>query len=338
MNRLNWCKRATILLSAVCVALVALSSFAAKAEDNWLVRVEGLPISREMYCYFYSQALAGTEKDKQGQPKDPDAVREDAKRRCAAYVAVNSELHNRRKFLNQAMKVQAAERTAYLWRVFHAYYTSVGVSKQTLNAALAGEAAKNQLFLALYDAGGTFETPEDSIKSYFYGNFVAYEGLRVLYTKTEADGTERPMTAPERAFLLVKMKAFVAQLNSPGAPDFYELAEDNAFAADLSYAMPDVAVIQKGVDMPDEAFEKVRGLDPQKVALLELPGYVLVARGFNMRTDEESYYQGYRDACLRALKGGAFEANLQELYKAYRAEENVAAVDEVIRNWGKESS
>lgn len=330
MKRTNWSKQVTVLLAVICVGLVALSGFYSAQGQDWLLQVEGVNVGRDIYAYFLSEALIDAPKDENGVPKDLQALREDAAARCTAYVAVNSELHNMRKSLDQQLKARVADRTGYLWRVFHSYYSSIGVTKETIYAVQYAAAAKERLFQALYDVGGTRETPEESIQSYFYGNFVAYDGLRVFFTVTEEDGSERGMTQTEQTKLKTTMENLVAAANEKDARSFLELAQDEPYAAALSYALPSVNVVRKDVDLDAADFEKIRGLDPAKLSLIEMPDYLLVARGANMRLDEEEFYFRYRDDCLKALKAEDFEAALEELYAAFRTDENVQAVEEML--------
>ncbi|MCL1953094.1 MAG: hypothetical protein FWF60_09745 [Oscillospiraceae bacterium] len=327
-TRTNWTKKATILLAAICVALAGLSGFAPPAERDWLLQVEGAPISRAVYSYFLSEALKGT----QGKPKDLAALRRDVAARCVEYIAVNSELRAMEVPVDQVLKDQVAQQTAFAWRVLGRYYSSIGVDKRTLNAGLAGRAAKDQLFRALYDTGGKRAVPEASIEAYFYGNFVACEGIRVLRTVMREDGEDRLMDTDEAAALRQTLAEFVEAANEAG--DFYGVAREERFAKALSYAPISVVTVQKGdADYSDADFEQLRKLSPEKITLLNLPGFFLVARGVDMRESPEEYYLDYRADCLWKLKGADYEAALKELCGKYRADENAAEMERFYQEW-----
>jgi hypothetical protein len=339
MKQTNWTKKATILLAAVCVALAVLCGIAKPLDEQWLVQVEGVPVQRGLYSYFLSQALESAPRNNQGLPKDMTALRADVLQRCKAYVAVNSELRNMGRVLSQSSKMLTAERTAGLWRVFGNYYTSIGVDKPTLGKAVRGQAAREQLFRALYDTGGTMSVPEESIQSYFYGNFVAYDGIRVFLTVTQEDGQERDMTAAEKDALRATLKTFVEKANAAatqeeGTFDFLGMAQEEPYAAAFGYALPSVTVVRKDAgDMPEVVFESVRGMDPNKLTLVEVPKFFLVARGVNMRESPEEFYNGYRSKCLQALKGEAFETQAAKLTEAFQADENTEAIEKLMAGW-----
>lgn len=332
MQRTNWTKKVTILLAVICVLLAALSAFAPANADSWLLKVEGVAISREIYSYFLSAALEDAELNEDGTPKNLSALRKDVSARCVEYVAVNSELHAREIPLDSQLKSEVAERTASDWRVFGRYYTSIGVDKQTLNAVLTNRAGWDQLFRSIYDTGGSQPTTEEELQAYFYGTYVAYEGIRVFPTVPQEDGTDRAMIEAERAALKTKLESFVVAANE--SEDFYATVQDDRFAEALGYGMPSAAVVRKAAgEMSEADFEKVRGLSPEKVALLELDGFFLVARGVNMRNSPEEYYNVYRSTCLYALKGEAYAQALADLCKSFRADENVAAVNQLLDEW-----
>jgi len=338
MQKTTWTKKLTILLAAVCVALVGLSSFTPAGAQEWLLQVDGVPVSRAAYSYFLSEALKDAALDSNGRPKDMAALRKDVAARCVEYIAVNSELRAMEIPVDQMLKAEVADRTAFYWQVFGRYYTSIGVDKQTLNAILMGQAARDQLFRAIYDTGGMRPTSEEALQAYFYGNFVAYDGMRVFRTALREDGTERDMTPEEAAALKATLADFVEAANE--AEDFYGVAQEERFAAALSYGMPSFAVIEKanaaaggGGEISAEDFEKVRALPRDRISLLDLEGFLLVATGVDMRDSEDEYYRGYRADCLWALQGEAYAKTMKELCAMFRADENAGAVERFYREW-----
>ncbi|MCL2105852.1 MAG: hypothetical protein FWH26_02140 [Oscillospiraceae bacterium] len=335
MKRTNWTKKATVLLAAICLALAVFSGVTARPGEVWLLQVEGVPVSRELYSYFLSEALqdpayAESNADAQGRPKDEKALRADVAARCAAFIAVNSELRSRAQPLEAQYKMQVAERVSSIWRVFGPYYSAIGVSKQTITGVQEGILARAQLFRTLYDTGGPRAVPEEEIEAYFYGSHVAYNGLRVFLTKTAEDGSEVPLAKAELDALREELNKLAEAVND--GTDFFAAAQEYGEA--LSYASPSPVVVHKSSgEYPEEAFEKVRALSPDKATLLEYPDFFLVAMGLNMRESREEYYLAYRDSCLRDLKYAAYEQTLEELFQSYRADENVAAVDRFFRSF-----
>ena len=332
MKRTNWTKRATVALAAVCVALAGMSAFAPAKAQDWLLQVEGVPISREVYSYFLSEALGETQRKPDGRPADMAALRRDVAARCTRFVAVNSELRAMQVPVDQVLKAQVAERMMFRWYLFGNYYQSIGVSKQTLNDIITGEAARDQLFRALYDLDGTQPTTREALEANFYGNYVAYQGVRVFRTVLQEDGPEREMTPEESAALRHTLELFVDAVNNAG--DFYGVAQEERFAEALGYAMPSITVVRKGAgDMADADVELIRRLGTEQFELLEMPGLFLIAKGVNMRDAPEEYYQGYRADCLWALKGAEYEAALTALCEKFRADENVSEVEKLYKGW-----
>jgi len=327
-TRTNWTKKATILLAAICVALAALTSFTPSGAQEWLLHVNGVPVSRAVYSYFLSEALL----DVEGKP-DIAALRKEVAARCVEYIAISNELRAMEIPVDQVLKAQVADQTVFYWRVLGQHYGAIGVDKQTLNAMLYGRAERDQLFRAIYDRDGAKPTPEESIEAYFYGNYLAYEGIRVFRTVLPADGSqERDMDTEEAAALRQVLADFVETAND--AEDFYGTAQEEAFALALGYGTPSVTMVRKGtVDVSDEDFDQLRRLAPEKIMLLNLPGFFLVARGVNMRLSPEEFYLGRRADCLWKLKGGEYQAALKAICRNYRADENTAEMERFYREW-----
>ncbi|MDR3313974.1 MAG: hypothetical protein LBS96_05905 [Oscillospiraceae bacterium] len=331
----NWSKKATLLLAAICVALSVINSAVVKPKAAWLLQVDGVPIYRELYTYYLSEALRNPAySDAAKDEKQRKALREDVARRCMAFIAVNSELHNMWQVLEQQYKAQVAERAGFLWRTFGDYYSAIGVGKETITQVATYKANQKQLFFSIYDAGSR-KVPEQQIKDYFYRTHAAYEGLRVFRTAldaTEDGGGERPMTAAESEALRKKLVALAEEINK--GKDFFTACEEHA--ADLSYAAPSTAELRRGdADFTEAEFEKVRQLDPSKVTVLEFPGFFLLARGVNMGEGDNprEYYDPQRGECLWEMKQAEYAVLLEELTASYRADENEAAVEDLLDAW-----
>ena len=336
---IKWVKPATIVLAVVglvCAVLVGVQT-ERRAANSHLLQVGKTRISREIYSYFVSEAISdGTvELNKNGTPKDMKLLREEVKRRCTEFVAVQSELSSHQRSISQQLKLQAAERSAFVWRTFGSYYTSIGVDKPTINTIWLGLSSREQLFRTLYDDDTSpRKVPDESMQAYFYGNYVAIEALKIYQTVALDDGTERPMTIAERGTLRAQLDSLVQASNQEGAV-FALVASEESHAVPLNYATPAEMLLQKtDGDMPPAVFDQLREWGPDTVSLLLVDdSYYLVGRGINMREAAGVYYAVHRNECLWALKGAEYEGLLQELFKGYKANENAKEVDRLLKNW-----
>lgn len=334
MKKANWSKRATLLLAAVCVVLSVVNGAFNKPAQAWLLQVDGVPVYRELYAYYLSEALRNPAyKNADKDARKRKALRADVAKRCTAFIAVNSELHNMWLVLEQQYKADVAERTGFLWRVFGGYYASIGVGKQTITMVQTHQANRKQLFYALYDAGGSRAVPEQAVTDQFYRSHAAYEGLRVFLTAPDEEsdeGAQRPMTAAEAKALKARLGEIAEEINAGG--DFFSVCE--RYAEELSYTMPSFAELDRGdPDFTDAEFEKVRMLDPEKLSVLEFPTFFLLARGVNMGESPEEYYFPQRAACLWELKKDEYALLLEDLAATYQADENEAAVEKLLAGW-----
>ncbi|MCL2531415.1 MAG: hypothetical protein FWE40_04590 [Oscillospiraceae bacterium] len=334
MRRNNWTKYAQVLLAAVCIVLVALVANAhTLAQQDWMLQVEGIPISRQLYSYFIAQALAEVERDDNGVPLDMEELRAHAAAQAITFVALNSELRNQGVTLEPYMRAEVAQRTALLWRTFGHYYTRLGIDKEIVALVQDSIAAQDRLFRALYDTGGLREVPEESLESFFYGNFAAIDGLRLPLRVIEEDGSERAMTQTERGILVDTMRAMAVEANREGGPPLLILAQEELFATAMNYAMPFAMVLRRDLDLTSADFDRVMVLSTESVTVLELEHEVIVAHGVDMREHKEEFYYMHRAYCLRTMMLPAFEADLQLLFAQFTADENVAAIESLLNNW-----
>jgi len=334
MRRNNWTKYANVLLAAICVLLVALAANAhTLAQQEWMLQVEGIPISRQLYSYFVAQALAEVERDNNGVPLNMDELRTRAATKAIAFVALNSEMHNQEITLEPYMRAEVARRTALLWRTFGNYYARLGISKEIVALVQESLAAQDRLFRALYDTGGLREVPEESLESFFYGNFTAIDGLRLPLRVIEEDGSERAMTQTERNILADTMRAMAVEANREGGPPLLILAQEELFAASMNYALPVAMVLRRDLDLTSTEFDRVMVLSTETVSVLELDHEIIVAQGIDMRQNKEEFYLLHRAYCLRTMMLPAFEADLQLLFAQFTADENVAAIESLLGSW-----
>ncbi|MDR1465749.1 MAG: hypothetical protein LBJ11_10705 [Oscillospiraceae bacterium] len=334
MKRNKWTKPATILLAAVCIFLAALGGGAVAPKDQWLLQVDGVPISREEYLYFLSEALRDplySTGARDGKPADMAALRKDTAQRCVAYVAVQTELSTMRRALGPQYKQEAANSTAGLWRIFGAYYRRIGVSKETLLKMETYRAAERQLFEAWYDGKtARWGVPETEIEAYFDDHYVAYNGIRVFLTETAEDGSEVPLTKLEMDSLRNKLSELAAEVNSGTA--FLTAAQH--YGEVLGYGSPASAVIELGgPEIPPGGFVRLKQLDPKKASVLEFDKFFLVAMGIDMKAGRDEYYLRYRNLCLRDLRQEQFDQTMAAMCATYGADENVGAVERLLREF-----
>ena len=338
MKRKNRIKQITIVLAVIGVGLAVLVGvLTAQSENSFLLTVGKTQVSREIYSYFVAEAIndGSVPLDKRGEPADMKQLREEVKRRCMEFVAVQSELSSHDKSISQQLKLEAAERSAYEWRAFGAYYTSIGVDKPTVNSVWLGRSARTQLFRTLYDdAASKRRVPEENVQSYFYGNYVAIEALKIYPTVALDDGTVRPMTVAERTNLRSQLDSLLQASNQEGAVFALVAAEEN-YAVPLNYATPAELLLQKtDKDLPVEAFDALREWGSDTVSLLLVDNtYYLVGRGINMRESAEVYYAVHRNDCLWGMRGVEYESLLKVLFSGSKASENGKEVERLLKNW-----
>jgi hypothetical protein len=332
MQKRNWAKKSTILISAVAVVLVLLAGLTEQS-NPYCLQVDWLPIQKEMYSYYVAQALSDSALRPKAGQKPTAAQQKEIRTQTEIYitqmVAVSSELHNMGVSIDQVYKKQVAQYTGQAWRVYGGYYKKIGVSKEMVALAQTGRVAKEQLFTALYAENGRRAVPEAEVKAYFYGNYAACNGVRV-FLRERAQDMDDATWKKEKDALKIRLQTFADEVNREGK-NFFSAAMENV---QLLGNVPENIVYSKdNAFVTAEMIEQLRGLDSQKITLLEFPDFFLLAQGFNMRENEGEYYRNYKSEVLHKLKDAEYAALLEDMTATYQTGENPAAIKTLFADW-----
>lgn len=301
----------------LCIALFAalLLPLAACREDSgaYAAEISGARVPAEIFAYHLDR-VAG----------DPAAfgitvrgtagdIKAEALDLCAEYVAVNTLFTRAGLALNTLEKTAAAEKTDAEWRLFAAHYETIGVTKQTIAEIETARARRERLFKSIYDTGGTEAVPERELEIYFAENYAAVKVVNgYLFTQSE-DGAQIRLTPAEQEALLKRFNLMADAVNAgtpveEAAGDY--LTEQAGGAQEIGMSV----IGSAGSAYPAGFFEAAYALKKDKAAVFvpQAPGsdciYLLV-KG-DLFASEETYYS-LRGACLKALKGDAFELEIR---------------------------
>jgi hypothetical protein len=316
------------------MALAILSDVWSRPRDQWILQIEGMAISREMYSYYLTQTLMESRFAALADRKPTETQWADIKtmtgQSIREAIAVQNELAVRNYKLDTAYKYDVSTQAAHLWRFYGNYYKSLGITKPTVTQAETAKAAKKMLFDALYTKAGKRVVPDAAIQAYFYGNYTAYVGVRVYTTAANAAGVSADLTPQQISVLKTQLSALVESIN--GGKDFFTAAQENTTL--LQSSSPSDTVVKKdNPGDPPQFFEKIFNAPKGKVTLLEFPDFFLLARPINMRESPEEYYNGYREICLHEMKDAEFNALVDAMTATFRADENKEALNQLYADW-----
>lgn len=324
------------LLCILLVAALLLPLASCGGGVQYAADISGARVPAEIFAYHLDRvagdpaAYGITVRDTAGD------IKTKALELCAEYVAVNTLFARAGLSLSTSEKTGAAEKTDAEWRLFSAHYQKIGVAKATIADIEAARARRDRLFKSRYDTDGSAAVPEREIEVYFAENYTAFQAVNgYLFTQAE-DGTKIPLT-PAEAQALEKRFNLIAGAVNAGEP-LEDAAADYLIEQGGGEQEIGVSVISRTDNAyPAGFFEAAYALPKGGAAVFvpQEPGseciYLLV-KG-DIFAGEETYYT-FRDACLKALKGVAFDSEIRAFTAGLSIEPDERAVRRICAALG----
>jgi len=290
--------------------------------------VEGVALDKQIFLYYFDMVRANPEEYALFATSPRKFFAEQAQPLCVEYITVNTRFLAQGKTLNVQEKAALSARVNELWRVFGAYYQSIGVSKQTLMRAQASAVYRNRLFYDLYDTGGEYAVPEKEIQNYFEQNYLVFRVISGYFTKLNENGTDVSMTDSEKSILRGKFAQMAQDLREEKS-----MEEVNDGYVGNSDSVVPLTVLKKGGKAYSEAFySDVAKLKADTPTVLEYPQenyiFLVVREKVDFKSDEQ--YLPNRESCLKDMKAAEFDAELKAQAGQYRLEPNQAVIDQII--------
>ena len=272
--------------------------------------VNGTPVDGEVFTYFLDKAATAL----------PDGAPEEqidyAVQLCIHYVAVNSTFTGEGMSLSPAEKKETDEDVNTQWKLYGAYYTSLGVSRQTFAKLRRSERYTEKLRQAYFGEGGPEEVPAQTLREYLAARYVAFRSIRIPKKKKDAYGKEADRTEEQESALREKIAAGLAAVNDNGT------GIESVFATFVSDRNGDreeyAEVVTDGSDhaWSTEFVEAVRAIPEGTAAALDYgDSYYLVYRE-NILADDD-IYEAYKGKCLEAVTENDLLAKIDAIGGAY---------------------
>lgn len=270
------------------------------------VSVNGAPIGEGVAAYFIDAA---------GQAL-PDATEEErtaeAHRQIAEYVAINSAFSERKLALTTAEKAEVSQSVNNLWRLFGAYYTELGVTKQDLLLVETSKAYKDAVMADYYAPDGDEPVSEETLKTYFNENYVAFKSVTGFLTTADDSGNAVALSDADKQSLTARFEKSAVAINGESS------VEEQASAIENTTANTETVVVHRdNPNYPDGFFEQVATIENGTAKAFVLGEYIFLIQREDITDTDRNLFATYRTDCLRTLKGAAFETVLQNWCAAY---------------------
>ncbi|MGN0555361.1 MAG: hypothetical protein ACI4LI_05630 [Candidatus Fimenecus sp.] len=295
-------KKAICMILAGVLCLLSLCACTRRAT----VSVNGTPIGEGVAAYFIDAARQAL----------PDATEEErtaeAHRQIAEYVAINSAFSERNLALTTAEKAAVSQSVNNLWRLFGAYYTDLGVTKQDLLLVEISKAYKDAVMADYYAPDGDEPVSEETLKAYFNENYVAFKSVTGFLTTADDSGNAVALSDADKQSLTARFEKSAAAINGGSS------VEEQASAIENTTANTETVVVHRdNPNYPDGFFEQVAGIENGTAKAFVLGEYIFLIQREDITDADRNLFATYRTDCLRTLKGAAFETVLQNWSTAY---------------------
>lgn len=297
-------KKITAVLMALGIVLLSLSACTAKNK----VTVNGTRVSSGIYSYFLDREKAADSE------LSEDEIKAAAQKDVAYYVMINSEFANREMKLTFDDKSKISQNVNNYWHLFSAAYESLGVTKQDLQKIEENKAYKDELIVYYYGENGESPVTDETLKTYFNENYIAFKAITGFFTTVNNDGTAAMLSDSEKAALTESFLQYANAINEGSSIEEVAASLDN-----INVNSDTVVINRANKSYPDTFFDKVFALEVNKSGSFSIGDYVFIVSRGSLEDEQDSLFKTYKTDCLKALKGEEFDSITNGWAEAYAA-------------------
>lgn len=298
-------KRGFTFLLCILLCLCMLTA----CTPHGMLTVNGTPIAKGIVRYF-------TDAARQEQPDAEDAVIEAAAhRKIAAYVAINSAFAERGLSLTTGEKSEISQNVNAKWRLFGAYYTQLGVTKQDLWKIETAQGYKNAVLTDYYAADGDAPIAEETLRCYFTENYIAFQSITGFLTTADNNGDSMPLTENEKQRLITVFENTASAVNAGGT-----IAEQVAKLENVTSNTETVVIARGDSNYPEAFFTQVSAIENGTAKAFVTGDYIFLVQREDLNDESRNLFASYRLDCLKTLKGADFEEVLDAWTENYTVE------------------
>jgi hypothetical protein len=211
--------------------------------------------------------------------------------------------------LSTAQKAAVSEKVNAYWGIYGEYYTSIGVTKETLTKVFTSEAYRNQLLVHFYGEGGEEEVGVANMYAYFKMNYIVFQAINGYFTYMDDNGNTVIHTPNEIEEIILKFQNMASLINAKEKT--MDEAADFLAASGYSSSVVTLVLGKNDTTYPAGFFEKVQKTKARVATVIGTNEYIfIVLRGDAGVTSE--YYQGKKEEILTALVGDKIDVKIDE--------------------------
>lgn len=271
--------------------------------------VNGTRIEKGIVRYF-------TDVARQEQPDaDAQTLEVAAQQKIAVYVAVNSAFSERGLQLTTGKKAEISQNVNAKWRLFGTYYTELGISKQDLLKVETSQGYKDAVMADYYAADGDEPIAEDTLRTYFAENYIAFQSVTGFLTTVDNNGDSAPLSDSEKQRMQTIFENAASAVNAGGT-----IAEQAAKLENVTSNTETVVLARDNTQYPQEFFTQVTAMENDTAKAFVTGDYIFLVQRENLTDESRNLFSTYRLNCLKTLKGEEFEKVLTAWAENYTVE------------------
>ena len=297
-------KLSFVLIIAIIASSGIFSSCAASKKEAPALKLNGVEISNDVFTYFIDAAMTEL-----GINATQDSVLTKAVGLTETYFKTNTLANKTGISLSTAQKAAVSEKVNAYWGIYGEYYTSIGVTKETLTKVFTSEAYRNQLLVHFYGEGGEEEVGVANMYAYFKMNYIVFQAINGYFTYMDDNGNTVIHTPNEIEEIILKFQNMASLINAKEKT--MDEAADFLAASGYSSSVVTLVLGKNDTTYPAGFFEKVQKTKARVATVIGTNEYIfIVLRGDAGVTSE--YYQGKKEEILTALVGDKIDVKIDE--------------------------
>ncbi len=297
--------KVSFLLTLIVIASSGIfSSCASTQSEQIALSLNGVDISNDVFTYFIDVAM-----NELGTNADENSVLTKAVSLTETYFKTNSLAHKQKVELSTANKAKVSEKVNAYWGIYGEYYSSIGVSKQTLTKVFTADAYRNRLLEFYYGEGGENEVGVANMYAYFKMNYIVFQAINGYFTFLNDAGFEQRLSDNEIEEIVLKFQNMASLINA----EEKNMEEAADFLTSSNYTTSVVTMVlgKNDTTYPPGFFEKVQKTRARSATVIGTSENIfLVLRGDAGVNSE--YYKEKQEEILIALVGDKIDVKIKE--------------------------
>ena len=258
-----------VLIIAVLASSGIFSSCTGVVPVSSALTLNGVAISNDVFTYFMDVAMTEL-----GTNSDENAIFTKAICLTETYFKTNSLAKKCGVSLSTANKATVSEKVNAYWGIYGEYYTSIGISKETLTKIFTADAYRNQLLVHFYGEGGEEEISTATMYAYFKMNYIVFQAINGYFTYMDDNGNTVVHTPNEIEEIVIKFQNMASLVNANEKT--MEEAADFLAASGYSSSVVTLVLSKDDTSYPEGFFDKIQSIDSRYAAIIASNDYIFL--------------------------------------------------------------